>query len=161
MMFGHQTFTYNELAAKIRDVSQMLVAFGVQADVPVALVMERCPEMIIAIYATLQAGGFYIPLDPSWPKTRHLDILQDSNTSHLITTQNMKVKVPEEYKGHTFCLDNLPFYISSKVTQPIPVTSKCAVYCLYTSGTTGNPKGVIVEHRGLVKRIQWLQVSCF
>ena len=159
MIFGNQTFTYNELASKIREVSQCLIAFGVQAEVPVALLMDRCPETIISIYAIVQAGGFYIPLDPSWPKSRQLDILQDSSTFHLITMQSMKEKPPEDFKGSVIFADNLPFFVTSGDKMPVPANSNSPVYCLYTSGTTGKPKGVIVEHRGLVKRIQWLQVQ--
>ena len=159
MIFGNQTFTYNELAAKIRELSQCLIAFGVQAEVPVALLMDRCPETLISIYAILQAGGFYIPLDPSWPKSRQLDILQDSSTSHLITMQSMKEKPPDNFKGSVIFADNLPFFVTSGDKMPVPPNSNSPVYCLYTSGTTGKPKGVIVEHRGLVKRIQWLQVQ--
>ena len=152
MIFGNQTFTYTETAAKIREFSQCLIAFGVQAEVPVALLMDRCPETIIAIYAILHAGGFYIPLDPSWPKSRQLDILQDSSTSHLVTMQTMKEKPPESFKGQVIFADNLPFYVTTEVEKATPPNSNSPVYALYTSGTTGKPKGVIVEHRGLVKR---------
>ena len=159
IIFGNQTFSYNELAVKIRELSQCLIAFGVQAEVPVALLMDRCPETIISIYAILQAGGFYIPLDPSWPKSRQLDILLDSSTSYLITMQSMKEKPPEDFMGSVIFADNLPFFVASGDKTPVPPNSNSPVYCLYTSGTTGKPKGVIVEHRGLVKRIQWLQVQ--
>ena len=159
LIFGNQTYTYNELAAKIRELAQCLMAFGVQAEVPVALLMDRCPETVIAIYAILEAGGFYIPLDPSWPQSRQLDILKDANINHLITMKSMKEKPPSEFIGRVICADYLPFYVASEGVRGVPATFKSPVYALYTSGTTGKPKGVIVEHRGLVKRIQWLQVK--
>ena len=134
------------------------MAFGVQAEVPVALLMERCPETVISIYAILEAGGFYIPLDPSWPQSRQLDILTDANIHHLISMQTMKEKPPSEFLGRVIFADNLPFYVASEGVRGVPPNCKSPVYALYTSGTTGKPKGVIVEHRGLVKRIQWLQV---
>ena len=134
------------------------MAFGVQAEVPVALLMDRCPETVIAIYAILEAGGFYIPLDPSWPQSRQLDILTDANIMHLISMKTMKEKPPSEFLGRVIFADNLPFYVVSEGVRGVPPSCKSPVYALYTSGTTGKPKGVIVEHRGLVKRIQWLQV---
>ena len=147
------------MAAKIRELAKCLMAFGVQAEVPVALLMERCPETVIAIYAILEAGGFYIPLDPSWPKSRQLDILADANIHYLISMQTMIEKLPSEFWGRVILADNLPFNVASAGARRVLPNSTSPVYALYTSGTTGKPKGVIVEHRGLVKRIQWLQVN--
>ena len=70
MLSEEENLTYGELGKRVHSVSECLKSFGVEAEVPVALFFNRSPNQIIAIYAVLEAGGFYLPLDPSWPECK-------------------------------------------------------------------------------------------
>jgi amino acid adenylation domain-containing protein len=166
---GSRRVTYGELREQTMSLASMLVARGVSADVPVALLLDRGADTIAAIYGILRAGGFYVPRDVGWPVERTARVLADAAPPVLVTATAYVGQIPSDYHGSVLLVDELP----TMATRPVlpspaarpdgsrtisrPASPASAVYCLYTSGSTGDPKGVVVEHRGLVKRIQWLQ----
>ena len=160
---GERHVTYGELLEAVEELSSTLVSLGVGSDVPVALMLQRSAETVTAIYGVLHAGGFYVPIETSWPTERVSTILRDAQPAVLLTRSEHLPQIPESYGGIVLCLDRSPAdAATAAVPEEVarsrqPATAASALYCFYTSGTSGDPKGVIVEHRGLVKRIQWFQ----
>ena len=143
--------TYGELNIRANQLAHHLCRLGVGPEVPVALWTERSLEMIIGLLAILKAGGVYVPLDPALPKERLAIILDDSQTSIVLTQKSLVENLPER-KMQVICLDTDWHLITqeSKV-NPIPVaTSQNLAYMIFTSGSTGRPKGVAVEHGQLL-----------
>ncbi|NJN81455.1 MAG: AMP-binding protein, partial [Caldilineaceae bacterium] len=124
---------------------------GVQPNVPVALLLERSTEMIVAILAVLKAGGAYVPLDPTYPPERLAFVLADTQAPIIVTRQEDARSLPDS--GVTTLLIEPDWAEIAQESDTIPVTGVTAdnlAYIIYTSGSTGNPKGVPVTHRNLV-----------
>jgi len=152
---GH--LTYDQLNARANRLAHHLRALGVKPEVPVALCMERCPEMVVAILGILKAGGAYVPLDPAHPKERLAFMLEDAGAAVLLTRRHLTASMPEQ-GIHVVCLDagwdpTAAYSVRNPLTQ---ATAGNLSYILYTSGSTGQPKGVMVEHRGLCNAINWI-----
>ena len=94
VVFGNEMLTYAELNARANQLAHALIALGVGADAPVALALERSPEMIVALLATLKAGGAYVPLDPDYPAERLAFMLEDSGARILITRETLRERLP-------------------------------------------------------------------
>ena len=118
--------------------------------------------MIIAILATLKAGGAYVPIDPEYPDERIAYILEDTNTSLLLTQSHLKDKLEDiliEHKNtKTQVLPIDEYNYQKEDDKELDLMSKAnnLAYVIYTSGTTGRPKGVMLEHAGVVNRITYM-----
>ncbi|MFF1359089.1 amino acid adenylation domain-containing protein [Streptomyces sp. NPDC058297] len=147
--------TYAELDSRANRLAHTLRARGVGRDDLVAVLADRSPEMLVAIYAVLKAGGAYLPVDPSNPQDRIAYILQDS-AARLVLTQPHHVGLVD---GDTAVVDltDQANYAPQADTPPVHGTARDLAYVIYTSGSTGNPKGVQIEHRSAVNRISWMQ----
>jgi amino acid adenylation domain-containing protein len=154
---GDCRVTYRELFNQTTLLAGRLIALGVGTDVPVCLLADRGADTIAAIYGILRAGGFYVPLDAGWPVGRIARVLADVAPPVLVTVAANADQVPDDYGGAVLLVDALTVDTGAAPPTGRRATPASAVYCLYTSGSAGDPKGVVVEHRGLVKRIQWLQ----
>ncbi len=157
LISGKNHFTYGELFLEVKKLASLLVSHDVCSDTPVALLLERSSETVISIFGILRAGGFYVPIDIEWPLDRIKTIITDCKPPVLLTCTDQLHKIPADYDGVVLCMDDLPKSTGVDLQPKDKPAPSSAVYCLYTSGTTGKPKGVVVEHRGLVKRIQWFQ----
>ncbi|MGA7908803.1 MAG: non-ribosomal peptide synthetase, partial [Candidatus Sulfotelmatobacter sp.] len=144
---GEHALSYGKLDRQALQLARFLQARGVGPNAPVALCLERSPEMIVGILGVLKAGGAYVPLDPANPAERLELILADCHAKILLVQEDSRIPVlsPEVQvisidtalrKG----ADNL---------EPSPVQLEDLAYILYTSGSTGIPKGVQVTHRNL------------
>ena len=157
LVFEDGQLTYAQLNLRANQLAHHLQGLGVSADVPVAICMERCLEMVVGILGVLKAGGAYVPLDPGHPRERLRYMLQDVDAAVLLT-QNHLIGNQPEYRGHVLCMDSDWGSIAhNSTTNPDAAAgARNLAYIIYTSGSTGTPKGVMVEHGGLGNAINWI-----
>ncbi|MEM9925448.1 MAG: AMP-binding protein, partial [Cyanobacteria bacterium P01_D01_bin.50] len=149
--FQEQQLTYRELDNRANQLANYLQTLGVKPDTPVGICINRCLEMVVGILGILKAGGAYIPLDPAYPQERLSHMLDDSQVSVLLTTENLLSELPEN-KAQKICLDR-DWQIVSQESESAPlrdVKPHNLAYIIYTSGSTGKSKGVMIEHNSLV-----------
>jgi nonribosomal peptide synthetase MxcG len=154
---GPQTLTYQALLHQVIQMAERLQANGLQPQQRVVILLPRSPEAIIAILATLWAGGCYVPLDPLGPSARLEMVLSAAGPQQVITRQAWAHAVGTL---RTLCLDELDeqdlqqtglsaIFTNHALARPVPVNPEDPAYLLYTSGSTGKPNGVLMSHGAL------------
>src|SRR5438552_13093115 len=154
---GDQKLSYRELDERANTIATHLKSLGVGPEIPVALYLERSPQMIIAILGVLKAGGAYVPVDLAYPKDRFGFMLEDTQAPVLLTQRKLFDSIPQT-KSKVLCLEDLQ--VCPSIHQPINPSVALpsnAAYIIYTSGSTGKPKGVIVTHHNVVRLLQQTQ----
>ncbi len=160
-VIGEKQLTYGELDSRADRLARRLVSLGVRSEVPVALFLERSPELAIAALAVLKAGGAYVPLDPSYPLTRIAMLLEDCAAPVVLTHSSVAEKLPTG-KWRTIVLDGEDEIAGVEVEVPDDATEQqikpeSTAYVIFTSGSTGRPKGVQITHANLLNLVQWHQ----
>jgi amino acid adenylation domain-containing protein len=152
--YENRRLTYGELNDASNRLARVLKRKGVTVDTIVGLMVEPSLEMAAAILAILKAGGAYMPIDSEFPRDRVIYMLADSSTSILLTTagafakyaftafRSLEITVMDEWE-ETLSRE------SRENLQPVNRPNDLA-YVLYTSGTSGKPKGVMIEHKNVV-----------
>ena len=155
MWFDGKTMTYREMNNRANAFAHILHDKGVQPDELVGVYAFRSFEMLIGIYAVIKAGGAYVPFDPEFPDDRLAFMVEDSGARIVISSSSIAADFPATSAEVLILSADEP---SSKV-EPLPTVSYSTnlAYMLYTSGTTGKPKGVMIEHRSIVNRLLWMQ----
>jgi amino acid adenylation domain-containing protein len=154
--FEDQQLTYRELNIRANQLAHYLKKQRVGPDVLVAVCIERSVEMIIGLLGILKAGGAYVPLDPNHPKDRLAFLLEDSGASIILTELKFVERFRRE-QARLVCLDDERENIRREqvVNLSASVTAGNLAYVLYTSGTTGVPKGTMIEHGSVVNYLSW------
>ncbi len=147
--------TYKEVDEKT-DAIAALIQSKVESgkENVVSILIGRSEWMVLASLGVLKAGCAYQPLDPSYPSERLNFMMQDANAKLLIAEETLLEKV-SEYQGPVFLTKDLTDL--SGVPQPVTIKPEDLFILLYTSGSTGNPKGCQLEHRNLVCFCHWFQ----
>ncbi|MEM8531994.1 MAG: amino acid adenylation domain-containing protein, partial [Chloroflexota bacterium] len=152
-----QHLSYAALSQCADHVAQILQTMGVRSDVPVAMYLDRSPELIIAMLGVVKSGGAYIPIDPNIPTERLMFLLHDTSAPVLLTKQSL-YRESLTFDVKPLYLDDLFFQRTSASTLQSPsITPEQLAYVIYTSGSTGTPKGVGVSHANLLNLIAWHQ----
>ena len=156
LIFEGRKLTYSELNEQANALAHYLRRLGVGPEVRVALCVERSPEMVVGLLGILKAGGAYVPLDPSYPQNRLTFMLEDADTAVLVTQQPLLKRLPVH--KNVVCLDTMWQAIAQENKENLPdtVTGEHVGYIIYTSGSSGQPKGVLGTHRAAINRFHWM-----
>jgi amino acid adenylation domain-containing protein len=151
VVFGDETLTYAELDAGANRLANHLRRLGVGPESRVGVCLERGPEMIRAVLGVLKAGGAYVPLDPEYPEDRLAYMVADAGARVLVTHARVAARLPgTDAAVVRLDADREAVDAESAVAPETGVAEGNLAYVVYTSGTTGRPKGVQVEHRAWV-----------
>jgi amino acid adenylation domain-containing protein len=156
LVFGTQRITYRELNERANRVAHFLRRSGVGPDILVGVCVRRSPQMVIAALAAWKAGGAYVPLDPEYPPERLLFMLRDARTRLLLTEESCR-SLLSSFEGQALVMDT-DWPMLSRETGENPTTiakTSDLAYVMYTSGSTGQPKGAMIVHSGLVNYLSW------
>jgi len=156
LIFEGVRLSYAELNARANRLAHALMAHGVRPETPVAVCMERAPEMTVALLAALKAGAAYVPLDPDSPPDRLHALLRDLP---LALAQDQWLEKLQEISPTVLTVDiENNFAADSYNKNPnVAIWPENAAYMIYTSGSTGAPKLTVNSHDGIRNRLCWMQ----
>ncbi|HLK96470.1 MAG TPA: amino acid adenylation domain-containing protein, partial [Hymenobacter sp.] len=151
---GTQALTYQALDSRSNQIANFLLSKGVQHEDLIGVCLERSIDMIVAILGILKCGGAYVPLDPAYPQERINYLIQDTQPRSIVTAEPYGAL----FRGSAASLvlidaeaDALANADTAKPAVDVPPTH--LAYVMYTSGSTGQPKGVLIHHQSIVRLI--------
>ncbi|NJM75029.1 MAG: amino acid adenylation domain-containing protein [Acaryochloridaceae cyanobacterium RU_4_10] len=148
-----RTLTYQELYNLANRWGHYLRELGAQPNQPIAIVMEKGWEQIVAALGVLQSGAPYLPVDITVGAERLHYLLENGNAQLVLTQSWLDERLDWPPQVQRFCVDRAD--LKDIDAQPLPTvqTPDDLAFVLYTSGSTGLPKGVMIAHRGLVNAV--------
>ncbi len=162
LVFQEEKLTYRELNNRANRLAHHLQALGVGVETLVGISVERSFDLVIGLLAILKVGGAYVPLDPTYPRARLAWILEDTQISVLLTQShllNIFSELSAMQSLQLIGLEQPDHSVAALETWSDDnlvnlATAENLAYVMYTSGSTGQPKGVSVIHRGVVRLVK-------
>ncbi|WP_406729844.1 amino acid adenylation domain-containing protein [Streptomyces sp. GD-15H] len=181
LLFQDERWTYREVNERANQVAHRLKSLGVERGDQVAILMERCAEMVPALLGILKAGAVYVPLDVNAPVKRWHWIIDALKATCVLTQHSLVPRLlsadPLPDLAHILCLDpaddapglpaDSPYTLHTanavaampRDNLPRQGTAQDPAYVIFTSGSTGTPKGVSVTHAPAVNLIEWVNTT--
>ncbi|WP_046758367.1 non-ribosomal peptide synthetase [Kordia jejudonensis] len=147
IVYNNTKISYQELAEKSDQVAAYLSKENIATHQPIALYFEPSIEMIVSIIGVLKHGCSYVPIAPSLPEKRKEFMLNDSNSAVLLTSENLTA-IDSAIK--TICIETIEKEAVAEVKK-VAIQPTDQAYIIYTSGTSGTPKGVAISHENVVR----------
>ena len=152
LISGDARMSYAELERRSDVFAWRLQAFGIRPGELVGLCVERSLEMVVGILGILKSGAAYVPLDPEYPQDRLGYMLSDDTGARVLVTCQGVCDALHSQAAHVLYLDEDAGYEDQG--HEVAIDADSLVYVMYTSGSTGVPKGVCVEHRAVVRLVK-------
>jgi amino acid adenylation domain-containing protein/FkbM family methyltransferase len=162
--FEGERLTYRELDRRANQLAHFLRACGVGPDLRVGICMERSAALVVGLLGILKAGGAYVPLDPNYPGERLAFMLEDAQVAVLLTKGKLRDWRLETVTSLSLAVIDIDADWPTIAAQPDqPPVSRVVpdnlAYMIYTSGSIGRPKGVMISHRAIVNHLCWMQAT--
>jgi amino acid adenylation domain-containing protein len=158
LVWQGERLTYAELAARAGRLARRLRRYGVGPEVSVAICARRTPDLVAGLLGILQAGGAYVPMEPSLPDERLAFLLRSSGAPLLVTESGLAERLEALAPAGCQVLRRLrrdePDEPEEAACLPQVLSGNLA-YIIYTSGSTGEPKGVAISHASAVALVRW------
>jgi len=155
---GQTKLTYRQVNEKANQLAHYLKEIGIAPEEKATILLPRSENIYPAMLAVLKAGGAYIPLDAEIPADRVNFIMQDSKAKVLITSDEILERIGNQLDSFLiFNVDHQPSELASYPVTKTEVSNRSAndlCYIIYTSGTSGTPKGVLLEHKNVITYIE-------
>ena len=159
VIFGEEELSYRELNTKANQLAHYLRKQGVGPETLVGIVLERSVELVVGLLAILKAGAAYVPFDPEYPSERLAFMIKDAGISMLLTQQHLLNALSGGgllSSMKALCLDSeWARMLQEDEQNPVSgATTDNLAYVMYTSGSSGTPKGVAVPHRAVIRLVK-------
>ena len=158
LVYERQSLSYAQLNRRANQLAQWLIGRGVGPDVCVAVCVERSLELVIAFLGVLKAGGAYVPFDPAYPRERLEAMFIDTRAPVILTQSRLREQVQalDGPQARILALDDSAHILDQEPADapPLRTAADDLAYMIFTSGSSGKPKGVMVAHRGLCNVIE-------
>lgn len=152
LLSGNRRISYHELNALADNVAANLKQAGLGKGGLVGVCIKRSPQLIAALLGILKTGAAFVPFDASYPKSRLQYLFDDSGVQLLVADKHGLDVAPANVK--TCEISNLLLEKKEKQSLAPAIPASSPAYIMYTSGSTGNPKGVVVPHRAIVRLVR-------
>jgi len=154
--FAERRLTYRELNQRANQVAHYLRERGVGRESLVGVSLKRGPELVVGLLATWKAGAAYVPLDPAYPADRLAFMVDDAAIRVLLTDSSCRSLYPTIGDRAVILDGDWARFADCSTDNPVASASPADLaYVMYTSGSTGQPKGAMILHRGLVNYLCW------
>jgi amino acid adenylation domain-containing protein len=154
VVFQDQQFTYRELNRRSNQLAHCLRSLGVGPETLVGLCLERSVDLVVGILGILKAGGAYVPLDADYPRSRLEFMLADAQVKFLVTQERLLSRLPAT-DCQLVCVDRDAARLKNSAGSNPSVNAAAdnLAYVMYTSGSTGQPKGVAIRHASILRLV--------
>uniref|UniRef100_UPI00140CF66F non-ribosomal peptide synthetase n=1 Tax=Pseudomonas akapageensis TaxID=2609961 RepID=UPI00140CF66F len=149
----HMSFA--ELDVRSNQLAHRLLRDGLQAEQPVGVLLQRTPQLLIALLAVLKAGGAYVPLDPELPAERLAVMVHEGGLQRVLGESATEASLPTGVPA--LLLDRLDLQYETNSLPTVELHPQQLAYLIYTSGSTGKPKAVAVSHGALAGHLAAMQ----
>ncbi|WP_281688857.1 non-ribosomal peptide synthetase [Pseudonocardia thermophila] len=156
------TLTYAQLDARVNALARLLTDHGVAVGDRVGVLLPRSPDLVVAVAAAIRAGAAYVPVDPAYPVERIGMILDDATPVVVLTDTRTAAVLDRAVPAIALDEPAVARQLADGAEPPVlarPLVPADAAYVIFTSGTTGRPKGVCVPHRAVTNLVRWRQAT--
>jgi amino acid adenylation domain-containing protein len=151
-------WTYGDLNYRANYLARRLNSLGVEPGETVGLFFERSFEYLVALFAVLKTGAAFVPLDPDYPDQRLIYICNDAGLKQVLSQTSLEKRV-SVWNAQCLFVDKFNWFQVSRSQKPFLSRSSAnsLIYIMYTSGSSGLPKGVKIQQFGVMNLLHWLQ----